>query len=33
VRIDLDKSADMLVFEVVESKSRPHEETVEPVDA
>jgi ATP-dependent Clp protease ATP-binding subunit ClpA len=33
VRIDLDKSADMLVFEVVESKSKPHEETVEPVDA
>jgi ATP-dependent Clp protease ATP-binding subunit ClpA len=33
VRVDLDKSADMLVFEVVESKSKPHEETVEPVDA
>ncbi len=33
VRIDLDTSSDMLVFEVVESKSKPHEETVEPVDA
>jgi len=33
VRVDLDKEADLLVFEVVESKSKPHEETVEPVDA
>jgi ATP-dependent Clp protease ATP-binding subunit ClpA len=33
VRIDLDTEADLLVFEVVESKSKPHEETVEPVDA
>ena len=33
VRIDLDKEADLLVFEVVESKSNPREETVEPVDA
>jgi len=33
VRIDLDKEADLLVFEVVESKSHPREETVEPVDA
>ncbi|MBL9033763.1 MAG: AAA family ATPase, partial [Rhodospirillaceae bacterium] len=33
VRVDLDKEADLLVFEVVESKSNPREETVEPVDA
>ncbi len=33
VRVDLDKEADLLVFQVVESKSNPREETVEPVDA
>jgi ATP-dependent Clp protease ATP-binding subunit ClpA len=33
VRVDLDKEADLLVFEVLESKSNPREETVEPVDA
>ncbi|MBA4098586.1 MAG: ATP-dependent Clp protease ATP-binding subunit ClpA [Rhodospirillum sp.] len=33
VRIGLDKEADKLTFEIVESKSSPREETVEPVDA
>ena len=33
VRIDLDREKDQLTFEVVESKSSPREETVEPVDA
>ncbi len=33
VHVDLDKEADLLVFKVVESKSNPREETVEPVDA
>jgi ATP-dependent Clp protease ATP-binding subunit ClpA len=33
VRIALDKEADKLTFEIVESKSSPREETVEPVDA
>jgi ATP-dependent Clp protease ATP-binding subunit ClpA len=33
VRIGLDKEADKLTFEIVESKSTPREETVEPVDA
>jgi ATP-dependent Clp protease ATP-binding subunit ClpA len=33
VRIGLDKEADKLAFEIVESKSSPREETVEPVDA
>ena len=33
VRVDLDRENDKLTFEVVESKSTPREETVEPVDA
>ncbi|MDY0883738.1 ATP-dependent Clp protease ATP-binding subunit ClpA [Dongia soli] len=33
VRIDLDKEADKLVFEIVESKGQSREETVEPVEA
>jgi ATP-dependent Clp protease ATP-binding subunit ClpA len=33
VRIDLDTSADKLTFAIVESRSSPREETVEPVDA
>ncbi len=33
VRIGLDRESDKLTFEVVESKSSPREETVEPVDA
>jgi ATP-dependent Clp protease ATP-binding subunit ClpA len=33
VRIGLDKEADKLTFEIVESKSSSREETVEPVDA
>ncbi|MGH6894136.1 MAG: ATP-dependent Clp protease ATP-binding subunit ClpA, partial [Dongiaceae bacterium] len=33
VRIDLDRENDKLTFEVVESKSTPREETVEPIDA
>jgi ATP-dependent Clp protease ATP-binding subunit ClpA len=33
VRIGLDRETDKLTFEVVESKSSPREETVEPVDA
>jgi ATP-dependent Clp protease ATP-binding subunit ClpA len=33
VRIGLDKEGDKLTFEIVESKSSPREETVEPVDA
>ncbi|HET6158238.1 MAG TPA: ATP-dependent Clp protease ATP-binding subunit ClpA [Dongiaceae bacterium] len=33
VRIGLDRPTDKLTFEVVESKSSPREETVEPVDA
>ena len=33
VRIGLDRENDKLTFEVVESKSTPREETVEPVDA
>jgi ATP-dependent Clp protease ATP-binding subunit ClpA len=33
VRIGLDKEANKLTFEIVESKSSPREETVEPVDA
>jgi ATP-dependent Clp protease ATP-binding subunit ClpA len=33
VRIGLDKERDKLTFEIVESRSSPREETVEPVDA
>jgi len=33
VRIGLDRETDKLTFVVVESKSSPREETVEPVDA
>jgi len=33
VRVDLDKEIDKLTFKIVESKSTPREETVEPVDA
>src|SRR5215510_6724243 len=33
VRIDLDSAADKLTFLIVESRSSPREETVEPVDA
>jgi ATP-dependent Clp protease ATP-binding subunit ClpA len=33
VRIGLDRATDKLTFEIVESKSTPREETVEPVDA
>jgi ATP-dependent Clp protease ATP-binding subunit ClpA len=33
VRVDLDKEIDKLIFKIVEAKSNPREETVEPVDA